>query len=154
MADQSITLAGNAVAAAELRFTATGRAVAALTVAVNHRFRNPEGEWVDADPLFQQCAIWGDLAEHVAESVSKGDRVVVTGRLVSRSYEDREGQTRYVTDLVCDEVAVSLRFATAKVTRIRRDGASAATADAWVGSVDATSGVDAEPVLTGAGAPF
>lgn len=142
MADQSITLAGNLAADPELRFTASGRAVLAMTVAVNHRYRSPEGEWVDADPLFQRCAVWAELAQHVADSVCKGDRVVVTGRLVTRSFETTDGQTRYVTDLICDEVAVSLRFATTKVARIRRDGAAAATAEAWASS--------AEPALAGA----
>lgn len=153
MADQLITLAGNLVAAPELRFTTSGRPVASFTVAVNHRyFSQAQNEYVDGDALFQQVVCWANLAENVAESLGKGDRVVITGRLVSRSYEDPkiEGVTRYVTDFRADEVAAALSRATAKVTRVKRDGRAAATADAW--SAAATD--LAAPVPADAGAPF
>lgn len=150
MAQQLVTLTGNLTADPELRFTPSGHAVASFTVAVNNGYRNADGDWVDGEALFQRVACWRDLAEHVAESLRRGNRVLVTGRLVSRQYEDKDGVTRWVTDFIADEVGAALTRATATVKQIRRDGAAAATADAWAASADTAS---AAPALNGA-APF
>ncbi|PWD51110.1 single-stranded DNA-binding protein [Serinibacter arcticus] len=118
-----ITVIGNLTADPELRFTPSGAAVANFTVASTPRtFDRQSNEWKDGDTLFMRCSIWREAAENVAESLTKGNRVVVTGRLVQRSYETREGEKRTVVELQVDEVGPSLRYATAKVTRSQRGG--------------------------------
>lgn len=118
-----ITVIGNLTADPELRFTPSGAAVANFTVASTPRtFDRQSQEWKDGDTLFMRCSIWREAAENVAESLTKGTRVVVTGRLVQRSYETREGEKRTVVELQADEVGPSLRYATAKVTRSSRGG--------------------------------
>lgn len=113
-----ITLIGNLTADPELRFTPSGAAVANFTVASTPRtFDRQSGEWKDGDAMFINCAAWRNLAENVAESLTKGSRVIVTGRLRSRSYEGREGERRTVFEIEVDEIGPSLRYATAKVTR-------------------------------------
>jgi single-strand DNA-binding protein len=113
-----ITLIGNRTADPELRFTPSGAAVANFTVASTPRtFDRQTGEWKDGDPLFLNCSCWRQLAENVAESLTKGMRVVVSGRLRSRSYETRDGEKRTVFEVEIDEIGPSLRYATAKVTR-------------------------------------
>lgn len=121
--ETTITIVGNLTADPELRFTATGAAVANFTVASTPRtYDRQTNEWKDGDALFMRCSIWREAAENVAESLSKGTRVVVTGRLRQRSYETREGEKRTVVELDVDEIGPSLRYATAKVNRNTRAG--------------------------------
>jgi single-strand DNA-binding protein len=118
-----ITVIGNLTGDPELRFTPSGAAVANFTVASTPRtFDRQSNEWKDGDTLFLRCSIWREAAESVAESLTKGTRVIVTGRLIQRSYETREGEKRTVYELQVDEVGPSLRYATAKVTRTQRSG--------------------------------
>ena len=119
--DTIITVVGNLTADPELRFTASGAAVASFTVASTPRtFDRQAGEWKDGETLFMRCSIWREAAENVAESLTKGNRVVVQGRLTQRSYETREGEKRTVVEMQVDEIGPSLRYATAKVTRTQR----------------------------------
>ncbi|WP_068249244.1 single-stranded DNA-binding protein [Janibacter corallicola] len=122
--DTPITVVGNLTADPELRFTPSGAAVANFTVASTPRyFDRQNNEWKDAETLFMRCSVWREAAENAAESLVRGTRVVVTGRLVSRSWEDKEtGQKRTVMEMQADEVAPSLRYATAKVTKTQRGG--------------------------------
>src|SRR6187549_482913 len=118
-----ITVVGNLTADPELRFTPSGAAVANFTVASTPRMMDRQtNEWKDGDPLFMRCSIWREAAENVAESLTRGSRVIVTGRLKQRSYETREGEKRTVYELQVDEVGPSLRYASAKVTRTQRSG--------------------------------
>ncbi|HMR13673.1 MAG TPA: single-stranded DNA-binding protein, partial [Arachnia sp.] len=113
-----ITLIGNLTADPELRFTPNGAAVANFTVASTPRtFDRQTNEWRDGDSMFINCSVWRQYAENVAESLSKGTRVIVSGRLKARSYETREGEKRTVFEVDVDEVGPALRYATAKVTR-------------------------------------
>jgi single-strand DNA-binding protein len=118
-----ITVVGNLTDDPELRFTPSGAAVAKFRVASTPRTldRN-SGEWKDGEPLFLQCNIWRQAAENVAESLHRGARVIVTGRLRQRSYETREGEKRTVIELEVDEIGPSLRYATAKVQKMSRSG--------------------------------
>src|ERR1700746_404112 len=121
--DTQITIVGNLVADPELRYTPTGQAVAAFRVASTPRFRdNTTGEWKDGDSLFLSCNVWRQAAENVAESLQRGMRVIVSGRLRQRSYETREGEKRTVYEIEVDEVGPSLRNASAKVNRATRNG--------------------------------
>src|ERR1700760_2176442 len=116
-----ITVVGNLTADPELRFTPSGAAVASFTVASTPRtFDRQSNEWEDGETLFLRCSIWRQAAENVAESLQRGMRVIVQGRLKSRSYDDREGQRRTVFELEADEIGPSLTWATAKVTRANR----------------------------------
>ena len=118
-----ITVVGNLTADPELRYTQGGLPVANFTIASTPRnFDRQSNEWKDGDTLFMRCSVWREAAENVAESLTKGTRVIVTGRLVQRSYETREGEKRTVVELQVDEVAPSLRYATAKVARSQRSG--------------------------------
>ena len=120
--ETTLTVIGNLTADPELRFTPSGAAVANFTVASTPRtFDRQANEWKDGDTLFMRCSVWREAAENVAESLTKGARVIVTGRLVQRSYE-KDGQKRTVVELQVDEVAPSLRYATAKVTRSAKSG--------------------------------
>lgn len=121
--DTVITVVGNLTDDPELRFTSSGVAVANFTVASTPRmFDKQTSEWKDGDALFLRCSIWRQAAENVAESLQKGARVVVQGRLKQRSYETREGEKRTVYELDVEEVGPSLRYATAKVTKASRSG--------------------------------
>ena len=116
--ETTITLVGNLTADPELRFTPNGAAVANFTVASTPRtFDRQANEWKDGDSMFLNCSVWRQYAENVAESLTKGQRVIVTGRLKSRSYETKEGEKRTVFEIDVDEVGPALRSATAKVTR-------------------------------------
>lgn len=116
-----ITVVGNLTADPELRFTPSGAAVASFTVASTPRtLDKATNEWKDGDALFLRCSIWRQAAENVAESLTRGMRVVVQGRLQQRSYETREGEKRTVVEMQVDEVGPSLRYATAKVNRTQR----------------------------------
>lgn len=118
MNETTLTIVGNLTDAPELRYLPSGAARVGLTVASTpRRFDRSSGEWVDGDALFMRSVAWGPLAEHAAESLSKGDRVVVTGRLRQRSFETAEGQRRQVIELEVDELGVSLRYATARPQR-------------------------------------
>src|SRR3954470_12148863 len=113
--DTVITVIGNLTADPELRFTSSGAAVASFTVASTPRtFDRQSGEWKDGEALFMRCSIWRQAAENVAESLTRGARVIVSGRLKQRSYDTREGEKRTVIELEVDEVGPSLRYATAK----------------------------------------
>ncbi|MCK0091560.1 single-stranded DNA-binding protein [Rhodococcus sp. HNM0563] len=121
--DTVITVVGNLTADPELRFTPSGAAVANFTVASTPRmFDRQSNEWKDGEALFLRCNIWREAAENVAESLTRGSRVIVQGRLKQRSYETREGEKRTVVELEVDEIGPSLRYATAKVTKAGRGG--------------------------------
>ena len=121
--DTQITIAGNLVDDPELRFTPAGQPVARFRVASTPRFRdNASGEWKDGDSLFLTCNVWRQAAENVAESLTRGMRVIVSGRLRQRSYETKEGEKRTVYEVEVDEVGPSLRNASAKVSKIARSG--------------------------------
>ncbi|MEY4401695.1 MAG: single-stranded DNA-binding protein [Actinomycetota bacterium] len=118
MADNTITLVGNLTRDPELRFTANGRAVASFGIAVGRRYQ-VNGEWQEQTSYFNVTA-WGDLGENAAASLSKGTRIVVTGRLEQREYTTREGDKRTAIDVIADELGPSLRWATAQVERTAR----------------------------------
>jgi single-strand DNA-binding protein len=119
--DTQITIIGNLVDDPELRYTPTGQAVAKFRVASTPRFRdNSTGEWKDGDSLFLTCNVWRQAAENAAESLQRGMRVIVSGRLRQRSYETREGEKRTVYEVEADEVGPSLRNASAKVVKSNR----------------------------------
>ncbi|WP_097232234.1 single-stranded DNA-binding protein [Streptomyces zhaozhouensis] len=130
-----ITVVGNLVDDPELRFTPSGAAVAKFRVASTPRiFDRQTSEWRDGESLFLTCSVWRQAAENVAESLTKGMRVIVQGRLKQRSYEDRDGVKRTVIDLEVDEVGASLRSATAKVTRTTgRGGQQGGGGGGWGG---------------------
>lgn len=118
-----ITVIGNLVADPELRFTPSGAAVANFRIASTPRtFDRQTNEWKDGEALFLTCSAWRDMAENVAESLQRGARVIVSGRLKSRSYETKEGEKRTVMELDVDEIGPSLKYATAKVSKTSRGG--------------------------------
>ena len=119
--ETTLTIVGNLTADPELRFTPSGHAVADFTVASTPRnYDRDAGAWRDGEPLFLRCTAWRQLAEHAAESLTKGTRVIVTGRLRQRSFELTEGVTRTVTELDVDDLGPSLRHSTARVTKTTR----------------------------------
>ena len=121
--DTQITIIGNLVGDPELRYTPTGQAVANFRVASTPRFMDRQtNEWKDGDSLFLSCNVWRQAAENVAESLQRGMRVIVSGRLRQRSYETKEGEKRTVYEIEVDEVGPSLRNASAKVTKSTRSG--------------------------------
>jgi single-strand DNA-binding protein len=121
--DTIITVVGNLTADPELRFTPSGAAVANFTVASTPRiYDRQSGEWKDGEALFLRCNIWREAAENVAESLTRGSRVIVQGRLKQRSFETREGEKRTVVEVEVDEIGPSLRYATAKVNKASRSG--------------------------------
>lgn len=158
--DTVITVIGNLTADPELRFTPSGAAVANFTVASTPRmFDRQTNEWKDGEALFLRCNIWREAAENVAESLTRGSRVIVSGRLKQRSFETREGEKRTVVELEVDEIGPSLKYATAKVNKASRSGGGsrqpaaqssgrgAASEDPW-GSAPASgsfAGGDDEP---------
>ena len=116
-----ITVVGNLTADPELRFTPSGAAVANFTVASTPRqFDRQTNEFKDGETLFMRCSVWREAAEHVSESLHRGDRVIATGRLVSRSWQTQEGENRTVMEMQVDEVGPSMRYATAQVTKAQR----------------------------------
>jgi single-strand DNA-binding protein len=142
--ETTVTVVGNLTAAPELRWTQNGLAVANFTVASTPRnFDRQTNEWKDGEALFLRCSVWREFAEHVAGSLDKGSRVIVTGRLKQRSYETREGEKRTVIELEVDEIGPSLRYATAQVTRAVT-GSSPRTDGAW----STRGGADDEPWAT------
>ena len=159
-----ITVVGNLVDDPELRFTPSGAAVANFRIASTPRtFDRQTNEWKDGDALFLSCAVWRQYAENVAESLTKGMRVIVTGRLKSRQYETREGEKRTAMEIDVEEVGPALRYATAKVTRATRSGGGsgggyggsgggAPAADPW-STGPASSGGGGSDFGGGGGAP-
>lgn len=146
-----ITVVGNITADPELRFTPSGAAVANFTVASTPRtLDRASNEWKDGEALFLRCSIWRQAAENVAESLTRGTRVIVSGRLKQRSYETKEGEKRTVVELEVDEIGPSLRYATAKVNRSSRGSdsfggrASEPADDPW-GSAPPAGGLSDEP---------
>lgn len=133
-----ITLVGNLTSDPELRFTPSGAAVANFTVASTPRtFDRQSNEWKDSDAMFLNCSVWRQAAENVAESLTKGMRVIVQGRLRARSYETREGEKRTVFEVEVDEIGPALRYATAKVTRTTGGGGGGGN---WSGGSSNASG--------------
>lgn len=121
--DIAVTVVGNLTNDPELRFTPSGAAVASFTVASSSRVLDKTtNEWKDGETVFMRCSVWRQYAENVAESLTKGTRVIVSGRLKQRSYETREGEKRQVMELEVDDVGPALRYATAKVTRTQSQG--------------------------------
>lgn len=121
--DINVTIVGNLTNDPELRFTPSGAAVASFTVASSSRYLDKAtNEWKDGDPVFMRCSVWRQYAENVAESLQRGMRVIVTGRLKQRSYETREGEKRTVVEMEVDDVGPALRYATAKVNKVARGG--------------------------------
>src|SRR4051794_25905081 len=121
--ETTITVIGNLTDDPELRFTPSGAAVAKFRIASTPRtLDRASGEWKDGEPLFLACSVWRQAAENVAESLQRGMRVIVTGRLRQRSYETKEGEKRTVYEVEVDEVGPSMRYATAKVNKVQRSG--------------------------------
>jgi single-strand DNA-binding protein len=152
--DTVITVIGNLTADPELRFTASGAAVANFTVASTPRtFDRNTNEWKDGEALFLRCNVWRQAAENVAESLSRGTRVVVTGRLKQRSFDTKEGEKRTVIELEVEEIGPSLRYATAKVNRASRGGGGASggggygagSDDPWAAAPASGGGYSDEP---------
>ncbi len=144
--DTTITVIGNLTDDPDLRFTPSGAAVANFTVASTPRFFDKQAnEWKDGDALFLRCSIWRQAAENVAESLQRGSRVIVSGRLKQRSYETREGEKRTVFEIDVDEIGPSLRYATAKVTKTSRSGGGSSDSgfggnDPWASAAPAAAG--------------
>jgi len=124
--DTSVTIVGTATRDPELRYTPAGTAVASFGVAFNKRRKNDDGTWEDGDPQFFEVTCWKQLAENVSDSIEKGTRVLVAGRLEYQQWEDKEGGKRSKVQIVADEVGPSLRWATCDVTRNERSDRSAA----------------------------
>ena len=153
--DTQITLVGNLVDDPELRFTPSGQAVAKFRVASTPRYRdNQTGEWKDGESLFLTCNVWRQAAENVAESLQRGTRVIVQGRLRQRSYETKEGEKRTVYEVEADDVGPSLRMATAKVNKTSRSGGGfggngpAPADDPWASGSGGSAGFGGQPATT------
>lgn len=132
MALPSVTVAGTAVEDPTLRFTASGKALVNLRVAANDRRKAADGTWEDGEAVFLTVVAWNRIAENIAESITKGTAVLVTGRLQERAWDDKQGQQRKALEIIADDVAVSLRNATASVKRATRSSAAATPQDeAW-----------------------
>jgi single-strand DNA-binding protein len=139
--DTPITVVGNLVADPELRFTASGQPVATFRIASTPRIRdNATNEWKDGDSLFLTCNVWRQAAENVAESLQRGMRVIVTGRLKQRNYETKEGEKRTVYEVEVDDVGPSLRNASAKVARANRTGGAGGSGGGGYGGGGQSSG--------------
>ena len=147
-----ITVVGNLTADPELRFTPSGAAVANFTVASTPRtFDRQSNEWKDGETLFMRCSVWRDAAENVAESLNRGTRVIVSGRLKSRSYETKEGEKRTVIEMEVDEVGPSLRYASAKVTKTQRGNGGGGFGGGQQGGSFGGGQQQEDPWATGAG---
>ncbi len=145
MGETAITIVGNLTSDPEIRVTNTGTVVASFTIASTPRiFDKNTNTWKDGEALFMRCSAWRELGEHVGDSLTRGQRVIATGRLKQRSYEDREGVKRTAVELDVEEIGPSLRFATAKTLKATRGGGTSAgqdEADPWAG----TSGGNGTP---------
>jgi single-strand DNA-binding protein len=154
--DINLTIVGNLTNDPELRFTPSGAAVASFTVASNSRYLDKTtNEWKDGEPVFMRCSVWRQYAENVAESLTRGTRVIVTGRLKQRSYETREGEKRTVLEMEVDDVGPALRTATAKVTKVARAGGGGFGDGGSAGFGGSTGGGSDDPwaAQPGGGAP-
>lgn len=149
--ETTLTIVGNLTADPELRFTPNGVALAKFTVASTPRmFDKATGQWKDGDPLFMYCSAWRDLGENIAESLTRGSRVVVTGRLRLSKWQTPDGEQRSAMQLDVEDIGASLRYATAKVTKMTRTSGNGANAANGVPSADAdpwatSTGQDTEP---------
>lgn len=154
MADSTVTIVGNITRDPELRFTAGGKGIASFGLAVNRRWQQ-NGEWQEKVSFFNVTA-WDTLGENIAASLTKGTRVIVTGRLEQREYETKEGEKRNVVEIVADEIGPSLRWARAEVERIARDGggSSGGGSNAGGGSGGSSSGGRAPDPVYGDEEPF
>jgi single-strand DNA-binding protein len=156
--DINLTIVGNITNDPELRFTPSGAAVASFTVASNSRYLDKTtNEWKDGEPVFMRCSVWRQYAENVAESLTRGTRVIVTGRLKQRSYDNRDGQKVTVMEMEVDDVGPALRTATAKVTKVARSGGGFGGGDSggFGGGAPQPSGGNDDPWAgqSGGGAP-
>jgi len=147
MPDTIVTVVGNLTADPELRYTQSGLAVANFTIASTPRvFDRQANEWKDGEALFLRASCWREFAEHVASSLTKGSRVIASGKLKQRTYQDRDGNNRTAIELEVDEIGPSLRYATASITRApgggRDGGARGAADEPWAPSAPAASGGD------------
>lgn len=143
MSENSVTVVGNLTDDPELRFTAQGAAVANFRMAVSKRIRDPQtNEWKDGDTSFFRVNVWRQLAENVAESLTRGTRVVVTGTLKMRQWETQEGEKRSVVEIEATDVGPSLKFATAKIEKASRGGGAAAGGGSGSGSGSGGGGSD------------
>jgi single-strand DNA-binding protein len=137
--DTVITIIGNLTSDPELRWTPSGAAVANFTIASTPRTLDRQSqEWKDGEPLFLRCSVWRQAAENVAESLTRGSRVMAQGRLRQRSFETKEGENRTVVELEVDEIGPSLRYATATVARVARSGDGPGGAPGGRGGADDT----------------
>ena len=144
--DINITVVGNLTDAPEVRFTNNGNAVANFTVASSTRYMDKTtNEWKDGDTTYMRCSIWRQYAENVTESLTKGTRVIVTGRLKQRSYETQDGQKRTVMELEADEVGPALRYATATVNRTSPGGSSNSNAGGGYAAASNEGSFDSAP---------
>jgi single-strand DNA-binding protein len=151
--DVTITVIGNLTDDPELRFTPSGAAVAKFRVASTPRFMDKTtNEWKDGDPLFLSCTVWRQAAENVAESLQRGARVILSGRLRQRSYETKEGEKRTVMELEVDEIGPSLRYATAKVQKMSRSSGGGFGSSSGGGAAGGGLGAD-DPWATATPAP-
>jgi len=147
--ETTITVIGNLVSDPELRFTPSGSAVANFTVASTPRtFDKNSNEWKDGESLFLRCSVWRETAENVAESLTKGMRVILSGDLKQRSYETKEGEKRTVIELEVQEIGPSLKYANAKVNRTQRSGGNAG---GFSNTPTATDHFGATPAASNAG---
>jgi single-strand DNA-binding protein len=153
--DTSITIVGNLTDDPELRFTPSGAAVAKFRVASTPRYLDKASqEWKDGEPLFLSCTVWRQAAENVAESLMRGARVVVTGRLKARTYDTKEGEKRTVIEIEVDEVGPSLRYATAKVQKMSRSGGGGQRGgDDWSGASKERPAASAQTTQAAQAAP-
>jgi single-strand DNA-binding protein len=150
--DITLSFAGNLTADPELRFTPSGAAVANFTVATTPRqFDRQSNEWKDGETTFMRCSVWKDAAENVAESLARGTRVIVSGRLKSRSYDTKEGEKRTVMEVEVDEIGPSLKHATAKVNRTQRGAGNGGFGGATSGASRSPAGPADDPWATGTG---
>lgn len=157
--ETTLTVVGNLVADPELRYTQNGLPVANFTIASTPRnFDRQTNEWKDGEALFLRASVWREFAEHVAGSLTKGMRVIATGRLRQRSYQDRDGNNRTTIELEIDEIGPSLRYATAQVTRAAGNGSSAKpaaqSAEQWPTAQPGESDAWAAPGAYGDDTPF
>src|SRR3954454_19947095 len=153
--ETTITVVGNLTDDPELRFTPSGAAVAKFRIASTPRTLDRQsGEWKDGEPLFLACNIWRDAAEHVAESLQRGARVIGQGPPPQGSYETREGEKRTVYELEVDEIGPSLRYATAKVQRMSRSGGGSGGGGGFGASNGGSGGASRQPTSGGGGGNF
>lgn len=154
MNGNSHTIAGNLGTDPELRFTANGNAVVALNVGVDERKRNAEtGEWESAGTSWFRVIAWGNLAENIAQTFTRGMRVIVTGAMKQRAYETREGEKRYSWELTADDIGPSLRYATAEVRRASRERPGPDESDPWATEPAGTTAGPQSPPETASPAP-